>query len=50
MYVYPLPTHLSMQFAYQRDPTKRGIFYTNRVFLELLHARGDSLVADPAPP
>jgi hypothetical protein len=46
-YVYSLPTEVSLQFTYQRDPTKRGTFYTNRVFLEMLHARQDSLVADP---
>lgn len=46
-YVYTLPTDMSMEFTYQRDPTRRGTFYGNRVFVEMLHARGDALVADP---
>ncbi|KAL1503431.1 hypothetical protein AB1Y20_011919 [Prymnesium parvum] len=46
-FVYPLPTHVSLLFAYQRDPTRRGLFYGNRVYLEMLHARGDALVDDP---
>lgn len=46
-YVYPLPTELSMDFVYQRDPRWRGLFYSNRVYLEALHANRDSLVADP---
>ena len=46
-YAYPLPTDLSMEFVYQRDPRWRGMFYTNRVYLEVLHSRRDALVADP---
>ena len=46
-YVYPLPTALTMDFLYQRDPRWRGLFYTNRVFLEMLHQRHDALVANP---
>ena len=46
-YVYPLPTELSMDFVYQRDPRWRGLFYSNRVYLEALHANRDSLVEDP---
>jgi len=47
-YVYTLPTDMSMEFTYQRDPTRRGTFYGNRVFVEMLHARGDALVAEYA--
>lgn len=46
-YVYPLPTELTMEFAFQRDSRRRGMFYTNRVFLEMLHTRHDALVGDP---
>lgn len=33
-YVYPLPTEMGLQFMMQRDPGSKGLFYTNRVFLE----------------
>ena len=46
-YVYPLPTEWSSQFWYQNDPTRVGMFYTSKLFLELLHSRKDSIVADP---
>lgn len=38
---------MSMAYLYQRDPRPRGMFYTNRVYLEQLHSRRDSLVGDP---
>ncbi|KAL1528166.1 hypothetical protein AB1Y20_009527 [Prymnesium parvum] len=46
-YVYPLPSHLSLAFVQQRDPRRRGMFYTNRVYLEALHSHADALVGEP---
>ena len=46
VYVYPLPTDMSMEGVYQRDQHRRGQYYANVMFLEQLHARGGA-VADP---
>lgn len=46
-YVYPLPTDFSLEGVYQRDQLRRGQYYANLLFAEQLHARRDSIVADP---
>lgn len=46
IYVYPLPTEMSMEGVYQRDQNRRGQYYANLMFLEQLHARRDA-VGDP---
>ena len=48
IYAYSLPDELStMHHLYQNDPTARGVFYANRVFLQQLLARQDAVVASP---
>ena len=47
-YVYPLPTEWSWQFIYQSDLSTRNLFSAGRAFAELLHARRDAIVDDPA--
>lgn len=48
MYVYTLPSELStLHHLYQNDPTDRGVFYANRVFLSQLMSRKDAVVSDP---
>ena len=37
----------SLDGVYQRDMHRRGQYYANAMFLEQLHARQDSVVADP---
>ena len=47
-YVYSLPDGLStLHHLYQNDPTARGVFYANRVFLTQLLSRRDAVVSDP---
>ena len=47
-YIYTLPDKLStLHQLYQNDPTDRGVFYANRVFLSQLLARKDAVVSDP---
>lgn len=46
IYVYTLPSEMSLQAMYENDPTRRGVFYANRVFLEMLHAKG-RVTTDP---
>ena len=48
-YIYSLPDELStLHHLYQNDPTDRGVFYANRVFLSQLLARKDAVVSDPS--
>ena len=42
-YIYSLPDELStLHHLYQNDPTDRGVFYANRVFLQQLLSRQDA--------
>ncbi len=46
MWAYPLPTEMSLEHVYQRDPDRRGQYYANLMFMEQLLSRADA-VADP---
>lgn len=47
IYIYPLPTEMSLEHVYQRDMLRRGQYYANLMFLQQLLRDRASIVADP---
>jgi len=47
IYIYPLPTEMSLEHVYMRDMLRRGQYYANLMFLEALLRDKASVVADP---
>jgi len=47
IYIYSLPTDISLEYVYQRDMLRRGQYYANLMFMEALLRDHASIVEDP---